>query len=123
MSDKKTRAREIMTQMLGADVAAQLDKPRQEAGFAPELMQMIVEHAFEDLWARPGLSPRDRSLLTIGILMTLRADGELRFHIPAGIRNGLTKDEIAEIIYHVSGYAGFPAGVNGREIASQVLAD
>ena len=83
------------------------DLPR--GGFADELFEISVDNVFGRLWGRDGLSRRDRSLLTLGMLIALRAPDELAIHFKIARTNGLTDDEIAEVIYHSSGYAGFPA--------------
>ncbi len=71
--------------------------------------------------ARDGLSRRDRSLVTLGILIALRATDELSYHVQIARNNGLTEDEIAEVIYHSSGYAGFPAANSACKVAREVL--
>ncbi len=76
---------------------------------------------FGRLWAREGLSRRERSLVTLGILIALRADDELGHHVRIARTNGLTEDEIAEVIYHSSGYAGFPAANTACRIAREAL--
>ena len=86
-------------------------------GFAPELMEIGVESVFGRLWARDGLSRRDRSLVTLGILIALRSTDELKAHFTIARNNGLTDDELAEVIYHASGYAGFPAAATARNVA------
>jgi 4-carboxymuconolactone decarboxylase len=91
------------------------------AGFAPELFELSVDNVFGRLWGREGLSRRDRSLVTLGVLIALRAGDELRFHFPIARRNGLTDDELAEVIYHCTGYAGFPAAASARAVAADVL--
>ena len=92
-------------------------------GFAPELMDIGVESVFGKLWARDGISRRDRSLVTLGILMALRADEDLVAHFRIARTNGLTDDELAEVIYHASGYAGFPAAATAAKIAETALAE
>ena len=91
-------------------------------GFAPELMDIGIEGIFGMLWTRKGLSRRDRSLVTLGILIALRADEELGHHFKIGRTNGLTDEELAEVIYHASGYAGFPAANSARATAQAALA-
>ena len=93
------------------------------SGFAPELMDIGVESVFGRLWARDGISRRDRSLVTLGILMALLANYELHAHFRIARTNGLTDDELAEIIYHASGYAGFPAAATAAKIAEAALAE
>jgi 4-carboxymuconolactone decarboxylase len=86
-------------------------------GFAPELMDIGIENIFGRLWTREGLSRRDRSLVTLGILITLRATEELKAHFRIARQNGLTDEELAEVIYHASGYAGFPAAATAKNVA------
>ena len=90
-------------------------------GFAPELMDIGIENIFGRLWTREGLSRRDRSLVTLGILITLRATEELKAHFRIARQNGLTDDELAEGIYHASGYAGFPAAATAKNVAVEAL--
>ncbi|MEU1184602.1 carboxymuconolactone decarboxylase family protein [Streptomyces sp. NPDC005820] len=73
------------------------------------------------LWGRAGLAPRDRSLVTLGILIALGAETELKTHVRIALTNGLTQDEIAEVIYHSSGYTGFPRAVAARTAAREAL--
>jgi 4-carboxymuconolactone decarboxylase len=91
-------------------------------GFAPELMDIGVENVFGRLWAREGLSRRDRSLVTLGILIALRASDELESHFQIARTNGLTDEELAEVIYHASGYAGFPAANTAKTAAERAFA-
>jgi 4-carboxymuconolactone decarboxylase len=92
-------------------------------GFAPELIDIGIESIFGKLWAREGLSRRDRSLVTLGILIALRSTDELAAHFSIARNNGLTDDELAEVIYHASGYAGFPAAVSARNAAVKAFAE
>jgi len=95
------------------------DLPR--GGFADELFEISVDNVFGRQWGREGLSRRDRSLLTLGMLIALRAADELAIHFKIARTNGLTDDEIAEVIYHSSGYAGFPAAATASRIAGEAL--
>lgn len=92
-------------------------------GFAPELMAIGIENVFGRLWTREGLSRRDRSLVTLGILIALRADQELKAHFKIARTNGLTDEELAEVIYHASGYAGFPAAATAKNVAEEAFAE
>jgi 4-carboxymuconolactone decarboxylase len=89
--------------------------------FGDELLEIGIDNVFGRLWARDGLSRRDRSLVTLGILIALRATDEVKFHFQIARSNGLTEDEIAEVIYHASGYAGFPAANTACKIAREVF--
>lgn len=78
---------------------------------------------FGPLWGREGLSRRDRSLVTLGILIALRAHDGLGIHFKIARTNGLTDDEIEEAVYHASGYAGFPAASTACRIAREALSE
>ena len=90
--------------------------------FAPELGDQAMETVFARLWLRPGLDRRSRSLLTIGMLIGLGSHDELGIHFRIGLNNGLSVEELEEIIYHASGYAGFPAASTAAHVARQALA-
>jgi len=98
------------------------DEDVEFGGFAPELMEIGVESVFGKLWTREGLSRRDRSLVTLGILIAQRATEEMNAHFRIARENGLSEEELAEVIYHASGYAGFPAASTARNIAAEALA-
>jgi len=87
-----------------------------------ELVEIGLTSVWGSIWAREGLAPRDRSLVTLSLLIALRAETELRTHVRIALTNGLTEDEIAEVIYHSAGYAGFPAAVAARTAAREALA-
>jgi 4-carboxymuconolactone decarboxylase len=78
--------------------------------------------AFGEVWSRPQLSRRDRSLVVIAILGALGQDGELAFHVPAGLNHGLTRTEIEEIMVHLCLYAGFPRAVDGMRATRAAFA-
>ena len=90
--------------------------------FGAEFARLAFENAYTALWTRPGLSLKERSLVTIGILIALGNERELRSHFAAGLRNGLTVKQIEEIVYHASAYAGFPAASSALAAAAQVVA-
>ena len=73
------------------------------------------------MWTRDGVSRSDRSLVTLAILIALRATDELKIHSQIARNNGLTEDEIAEAIYHSIGYARFPAGNTACKLAREVF--
>jgi len=91
------------------------------ATFATDMTPLVKQNVFGNVWPRCGLSRRDRSLVTLGILIALRADFELRYHFPIAVRNGLTRSELEEVIYQASAYAGFPAAASARVIAQETL--
>jgi 4-carboxymuconolactone decarboxylase len=123
MTDKYVRAGEIMRQMLPPENVASMESPAPRPGFGGEFPRLAYEHAYVAHWTRPGLSPKERSLLTIGILIGLRNERELRSHFAAGLRNGLTEQQLEEIVYHATAYAGFPAASSALAVAAQVVAE
>ncbi len=82
-----------------------------------------VDHVLGNLWSRPQLSRRDRSLIVITFLCVIGADEELRTHLRGGINHGLERHEIREIVNQVAGYAGFPMAMQATRIVDEVLAD
>jgi 4-carboxymuconolactone decarboxylase len=83
----------------------------------------ITATAWGRVWARDGLDLRIRSMLTVALLATLRCDAELAMHIRAAVNNGVTADELGEVLLHTSVYAGVPAANAAFAIAQQVLAE
>ncbi|HEX3907737.1 MAG TPA: carboxymuconolactone decarboxylase family protein [Mycobacteriales bacterium] len=88
-----------------------------------EFQDFITRVAWGDVWARPGLDRRTRSCLTIALLATLGHWDEFALHVRAGIRNGLTRDEIAEVLLHTSVYAGVPVANHALTLAWRALDD
>jgi 4-carboxymuconolactone decarboxylase len=116
MTDVREQGLQVLRELLpGSEISLRDGK------FGDELMEIGVDNVFGRLWARDGLSRRDRSLVTLGILIALRATDELKAHVKIARNNGLTEDEIAEVIYHASGYAGFPAANTACTIARAVF--
>ena len=82
---------------------------------------LIIDTVLERVWARPGLSQRDKSLVTVATLTALNLPHELKLHIERGLANGLSETEINELILHVSVYGGFPVAVEGMRVAREVF--
>ena len=90
---------------------------------APRLTEITDSVLFDDVWQRPGLSPRDRSLVTVAALVALYRTNELPFHLGKALENGVTRDEIVEAITHLAFYSGWPTAATAIGIARQVFAD
>jgi 4-carboxymuconolactone decarboxylase len=90
--------------------------------FSPKLAQLTDDVLYGDVWARPQLSPRDRSLVTISALVAMNRPDQLRSHLALGRDNGVTEDEIAETITHLAFYAGWPSAVTAVTVAKEVFA-
>ena len=90
---------------------------------APKLAQLTDDVLFGDVWARPGLSPRDRSLITVATLTALYRTGQLPAHLRLALSNGLTPDELVEAITHLAFYAGWPNAMTAATALKEVLAE
>jgi 4-carboxymuconolactone decarboxylase len=88
---------------------------------APKLAELTDDVLFGDIWERPGLSPRDRSLVTISSLISLYRVNELPFHLKKALENGVTRDEIIETITHLAFYAGWPPAMTALQIARKTF--
>jgi 4-carboxymuconolactone decarboxylase len=86
------------------------------------LDDFTIEHLFADVWSRPNLEMRQRSIITVALLAGLGRDRELARHIEGALNLGITRDEIIEIMIQVAYYAGWPAGHNGQRVAQEVFA-
>lgn len=89
---------------------------------SPRLTEITDEVLFDDVWQRPGLSPRDRSLITVSALVALYRTNELPFHMGKALENGVTRDEIVETITHLAFYSGWPTASTAITIARDVFA-
>jgi 4-carboxymuconolactone decarboxylase len=89
--------------------------------FAPKLVSLTDDVLFGDVWARPELAPRDRSLITIAALTAGGNAEQLGFHLKRALDNGLTESELKEVIIHLAFYAGWPRAMSAVAVAKQVL--
>ena len=85
------------------------------------LDDMTIEHLFADVWSRPNMQMRERSVITVALLAALGRDRELERHIDGALNLGISRDEIIEIMIHVAHYAGWPEGHNGQRIAQELF--
>jgi 4-carboxymuconolactone decarboxylase len=88
---------------------------------APALADYTDKVLFGDTWERPGLSPRDRSLITVASLVALYRTNELPFLIGKALDNGVTRDEVIELITHLAFYSGWPTAMTALPIARQIF--
>jgi 4-carboxymuconolactone decarboxylase len=88
---------------------------------APKLAELSANVLFGDVWERPGLSKRDRSLITVATLVALYRTDQLRGHIRRALDNGVTQEEIGEVITHMAFYSGWPTAANAVQVAKQVF--
>ncbi|MGD0190530.1 MAG: carboxymuconolactone decarboxylase family protein [Rhizomicrobium sp.] len=97
--------------------------PNPFADIAPALADYTDKVLFGDVWKRPGLSPRDRSLVTVACLVALYRTNEMPFHIKRALENGVTREELIEAITHLAFYAGWPTAATAIPIARRVFDD
>jgi 4-carboxymuconolactone decarboxylase len=90
-------------------------------GFAPKLVDLTDNVLFRDVWERPELSKRDRSLATVAALVALHRPEQLRFHLSFALENGLTKEEVIEAITHLAFYAGWPNAMSAVTTAKEIF--
>src|ERR1700678_708995 len=120
MTDVHTEGMNLFKSMMPGLIPENVTTLR-DGSFADELGELSIDHVFGALWTRPGLDRRSRSLVTLGALIALRAGEELKFHFPIALRNGLTAEELEEVVYHLTGYVGFPAATLARNVGREVL--
>jgi 4-carboxymuconolactone decarboxylase len=89
--------------------------------FAPKLVQLTDDVLFGDVWERPELSKRDRSLATVAALIALNRTEQLRFHLGRALENGLKKEELIEVVTHLAFYSGWPNAMSAIMIAKEVF--
>lgn len=89
--------------------------------FAPKLVELTDNVLFGDIWERPGLSKRDRSLITVAALVSLYRTEQMAFHLGRALENGVTEDELIEVITHLAFYAGWPNAMTAIGTARSVF--
>lgn len=89
--------------------------------FTADFQDFITRYAWGEVWSRPGLDRRTRSCVTLAVLATLHHDEELAMHVRAALRNGLSAEEVAEVLLHVGVYAGVPAANRAFRVAGETL--
>ena len=104
--------------MAKTPASASRDKVRP---LVPKLIDLTEKVVFGDVWERPGLSKRDRSLITVATLIATYRPEQLKGHLQRALDNGVTKEEISEVITHLAIYAGWPAAMSAALIATDVL--
>lgn len=93
------------------------------AQFAPELAALTKDLVFKEIWERPGLSKRDRSLITVATLVATGRLEPLVDHFKLARQNGLSEDELQEILIHLAFYAGWPSAMSASRLAADVFND
>jgi 4-carboxymuconolactone decarboxylase len=123
MDDRKRHGRgmKIRREILGN---AHVDRAiSQENEFTAAFQDLITRYAWGEIWTRPELDKKTRSLVTIGMMIALNRPDELRLHIRAALNNSVTQEEIREVLLHSAIYCGVPAANSAFHIAAEVLAE
>ena len=89
--------------------------------FMRPMQELATKYCFGEIWGRPGLDRRTRSMLTMALMVALGKPNQLKLHVKGAITNGVTKDEIREVLLHSMIYAGIPAGVEAHGVAAETL--
>ena len=102
------------------------DKPltttRERIGdVAPKLVDLTEKVLFGDIWERQGLSKRDRSLITVSALVAMNRTEQLPFHLRRALENGVTRDELVELITHLAFYSGWPTAMSAIRLAKETF--
>ena len=106
-----------------SDARKSTTSPAREAirGTVPKLAEISEKVIYGEVWERPGLSKRDRSLITVATLLALGREKQLDGHLARALQNGVTKEEIGELITHLAFYAGWPAAMTAALVAKDVF--
>ena len=121
MDDRKRReaGTKVRREVLGG---AHVDRAKaHETDFNADFQDLITRYAWGEIWDRPGLSKKTRSLLTISMLVALNRNDELKLHLRAAFNNGVTREDIREVLLHSAIYCGVPAANSAFHIASELL--
>lgn len=108
-------------EVLGSDYVDNAIKNADE--FSLPLQQFVTQYAWGDIWNRPGLERKTRSLLNLAMISALNRPHELKLHIRGALNNGVTKDEIREVFLQVAVYCGAPASMDAFRVAKEAFAD
>ncbi len=119
METKQEIGRRIMSEVLGKEYFDRREATLSK--FNEPIRRFSEENCFGDVWNRPGLERKTRSLILIATLTALNRVTELRFHVRSAINNGCTVEEIQEVLYQCISYCGLPAAVESFKAAEEVL--
>lgn len=119
--ERYERGLQVRREVLGEDHVAR--SLAAADSFTEEYQDLITRHAWGEIWTRPALSRRERSLMVLATMVALGCEDELRLHVRAAFNNGLTQDDIKEALLQAAVYAGVPKANAAFRIAREVLAE
>ena len=119
--DRFDKGLALRKQVLGADY---VEKSMASADdFSRPMQELSTEYCWCYVWTRPGLQLRERSLINLSMISALNRPHELKLHVKAALNNGLTREEIREVLLQVAVYCGVPAGIDSTRIAREAFAE
>jgi 4-carboxymuconolactone decarboxylase len=121
IEDQRAKGRAVLGEVIGAEYLARRDASTND--FNRPLRQFSETYAFGDIWSRPGLERKTRSMLCMAMLTALGKPEELRLHVNSAINNGCTVEEIQEVLYQTVAYCGIPATIEAFKVAEAVLGE
>lgn len=119
VEEQRARGRKVLSEVLGPAYLERRDKATND--FNRPLRQFSETYAFGDIWSRPGLPRKVRSMLCMAMLTAMGKPAELELHVNSAINNGCTVEEIQEVLYQTVAYCGIPATVEAFKVAERVL--
>ena len=119
MSDMYDKGLQVRRAVLGDDYVDRSTGNVSE--FMKPLQQLVTEYCWGDIWTRPGLDRRARSIVNLSMLTALNRPNELRLHVRGAVNNGLTQDEIGEVLLQTAIYCGVPAAIDSFKVAEEVF--
>ncbi len=119
IEDQRQQGRDLLAKVIGKEYLARRDASTND--FNRPLRQFSETYAFGDIWSRPGLPLKVRSMLCMAMLTALGKPEELKLHVNSAINNGCTLEEIQEVLYQTVAYCGIPATIEAFKVAEAVL--
>lgn len=120
-SEKISKGLDIAKKMFDESIIDSLEASIGSTQFGVHRRQLATEFVLGTIWSRPGLDLRARSLVTLGILIAQGQMDELKIHLVTAVRNGCSVEEVEEVLYHSTAYAGFPAANRAAHVATEVF--
>jgi len=120
-SDLFSKGLEVRKEVVGAEYVERSLAAAEEDEFTAPLQQLITEYCWGAVWTRDGLDRRTRSLLNLAMLTALNRPHELKIHVRGAVNNGVTEEEIREVLLQGAIYCGVPAALDAFRVAKEVL--
>jgi 4-carboxymuconolactone decarboxylase len=120
-SNRHEEGRRVIREMMGEETAAKLIDSAESRTFGSAISKYAIDEAFGEIWVRPGLDRKSRSLITMAVMVALRQPHEYAIHVNIGLNNGLTVNEIEEALIQTLPYVGYPAVSTALSAALDVI--